>query len=76
MRAYVPLESLTEIPRPELEAVLRRLGHEQPSDDELDGVAAEPPAPNAEKPAPTPTPSSSTSSMRLPPLLLPSHASA
>ncbi|GJM91900.1 hypothetical protein PR202_ga08320 [Eleusine coracana subsp. coracana] len=40
-----------EIPRRELEAVLRRLGHGEPSDDELDAVAAiaaEPPAPGAE----------------------------
>ncbi|KAL6616690.1 hypothetical protein ACP70R_038960 [Stipagrostis hirtigluma subsp. patula] len=40
-----------EIPRRELEAVLRRLGHGDPSDDELDAVAAiaaEPPAAGAE----------------------------
>ncbi|XP_062208079.1 probable calcium-binding protein CML35 [Phragmites australis] len=40
-----------EIPRRELEAVLRRLGHGEPSDDELDAVAAmaaQPPAPGGE----------------------------
>lgn len=40
-----------KIPRRELEAVLRRLGHAAPSDDEIDAVAAiaaEPPAPGAE----------------------------
>ncbi|XP_062230817.1 probable calcium-binding protein CML35 [Phragmites australis] len=40
-----------EIPRRELEAVLRRLGHGEPSDDELDAVAAiaaEFPAPGGE----------------------------
>ncbi|KAL6853421.1 hypothetical protein ACP4OV_019450 [Aristida adscensionis] len=43
--------SPAEIPRRELEAVLRRLGHGDPSDDELDAVAAiaaEPPADGAE----------------------------
>ncbi|CAL4959464.1 unnamed protein product [Urochloa decumbens] len=49
-RSVLPL-SPAEIPRRELEAVLRRLGHGEPSDDELDAVAAmaaEPPAPGAE----------------------------
>ena len=43
--------SPAEIPRRELEAVLRRLGHGEPSDDELDAVAAmaaQPPAPGGE----------------------------
>jgi calcium-binding protein CML len=35
-----PRLSPAEIPRRELEAVLRRLGHGEPSDDELDAVAA------------------------------------
>ncbi|CAO1943024.1 unnamed protein product [Urochloa humidicola] len=46
-----PPLSPAEIPRRELEAVLRRLGHGEPSDDELDAVAAmaaEAPAPGAE----------------------------
>ncbi|KAF8647000.1 hypothetical protein HU200_065515 [Digitaria exilis] len=47
-----PPLSPAEIPRRELEAVLRRLGHGEPSDAELDAVAAmaaEPPAPGAEE---------------------------
>ncbi|RCV29041.1 hypothetical protein SEVIR_5G457900v4 [Setaria viridis] len=43
--------SPAEIPRRELEAVLRRLGHGEPSDDELDAVAAmaaQAPAPGGE----------------------------
>ena len=43
--------SPAEIPRRELEAVLRRLGHGEPSNDELDAVAAmaaQPPAPGGE----------------------------
>ncbi|CAL4945558.1 unnamed protein product [Urochloa decumbens] len=50
-RSVLPPLSPAEIPRRELEAVLRRLGHGEPSDDELDAVAAmaaEPPAPGAE----------------------------
>ncbi|KAE8798775.1 putative calcium-binding protein CML28 [Hordeum vulgare] len=40
-RASTPRSVLpAEISRRELEAVLRRLGHEEPSDDELDAVAA------------------------------------
>ncbi|KAJ1287052.1 hypothetical protein BS78_03G401100 [Paspalum vaginatum] len=39
-RSVLPLSSPPEIPRRELEAVLRRLGHGAPSDDELDAVAA------------------------------------
>ena len=49
-RSVLPL-SPAEIPRRELEAVLRRLGHGEPSDDELDAVAAmaaQPPAPGGE----------------------------
>ena len=49
-RSVLPL-SPAEIPRRELEAVLRRLGHGEPSDDQLDAVAAmaaQPPAPGGE----------------------------
>ncbi|CAO2181752.1 unnamed protein product [Urochloa humidicola] len=38
--SVLPPLSPAEIPRRELEAVLRRLGHGEPSDDELDAVAA------------------------------------
>ncbi|OEL23070.1 hypothetical protein BAE44_0015912 [Dichanthelium oligosanthes] len=50
-RSVLSLSSPAEIPRRELEAVLRRLGHGAPSDDELDAVAAmaaQPPAPGGE----------------------------
>ncbi|TVU00982.1 hypothetical protein EJB05_53579, partial [Eragrostis curvula] len=51
-RSATPRSVLTaEISRRELEAVLRRLGHGEPSDDEIEAVAAiaaEPPAPGAE----------------------------
>jgi calcium-binding protein CML len=46
--AASPPSSPLQIPRRELEAVLRRLGHAEPSDDELDTMAAfaaQPPQP-------------------------------